>query len=221
MKNKILYYIKSLTVTFFLFVLTACANTNTHIRLYSGSQIKPEAEIVKLLLPSEIEIFDIDGEHPETPYIPDGYYRVDLLPGDHVITVQYKEVWGGSAYGSIIESKLFQFKYSMKAGEKYIFKHNGPTEVETADIQMEPSDIKIWLQEQNSSTLIQANRKGDKDSFLTHIGINFSNRETNAATSSEKSQFEQLKNAWMKADDKQRQAFKDWVSKRSIDGKGL
>lgn len=146
--------------------LSACASTNSTVRLYGGSE-KPDSEIVKIRVPYELEVLSIDGRKLKTPYVPDGEYLLELLPGKHVFKVIYTEYWGDETSGNIEVSDAFYFQVATTAGSHYVFKHNGPADLVYASFNWSISDIKIWLVQQETGQTINAASTSTYGNYLT------------------------------------------------------
>lgn len=143
--------------------LFACAGAAGPIRLYEGTK-KPDDEIARLLVPSELEVVAIDGEELDVPYVPDSQYQVELLPGDHQIAVVYSEYWGDPTVGNLVVSDAFYFRIALAAGSTYMFKHDAPEDLMNADIS--PRDIKIWLEQPQTGQTINAVSRGTYGTLL-------------------------------------------------------
>ena len=76
-----LHRYRYICLTMYVVLLSACAGINSPVRLYDGAK-RPDNEIVTLVIPYELEVVAVDGEKVKTPYVPDGQYRLELLPGD-------------------------------------------------------------------------------------------------------------------------------------------
>lgn len=145
--------------------LSACAGAAGPIRLYEGPK-KPDNEIARFLVPSELEVVAIDGKALEAPYVPDGQYQVELLPGDHQIAVVYSEYWGDDTVGSLVVSDAFYFQFATAAGGTYVFKHNGPEDLVNANFDTLIGDIKIWLEQRKTGQTINAASTSAYGGFL-------------------------------------------------------
>jgi len=135
--------------------LSACAAIKDPVQVYEGAQ-KPDSEIVKLIVPYELKVEQLDGSSLDTPYVPGGQYQLHLLPGDHQIMVFYEEYWGDAASGAMEISDFFNFKLTTTAGSRYVFKHTGPTDLLYADSGEPASKIKIWVKQQGTEQETQA-----------------------------------------------------------------
>ena len=135
--------------------LSACASIKDPVQVYEGAK-RPDSEIVKLLMPYELKVEQLDGKDLDTPYVPGGYYQIHLLPGEHQIMVFYEEYWGDATSGAIEISDIFNFKLTTTAGNRYIFKHTGPTDPVYADSGDSARDINIWVKQQDTGQNTQA-----------------------------------------------------------------
>lgn len=129
--------------------LSACAGIKDPVQVYDGAK-KPDSEIVKLLMPYELKVEQLDGKSLDTPYVSGGYYQIHLLPGDHQIMVSYEEYWGDASSGAIEVSDIFNFKLTTTAGSRYVFKHTGPTDLLYADSGPSAREINIWIKQQDT-----------------------------------------------------------------------
>ncbi|HEB85798.1 MAG TPA: DUF2057 domain-containing protein [Gammaproteobacteria bacterium] len=146
--------------------LSACANTNGPIRLYAGPQ-KSKNEIVTFRVPYELEVVAIDGRKLKMPYVPEGQYQFELLPGNHVLKVIYTAYWGDDTSGNVVVSDAFYFRVATTAGSSYVFKHNGPTDLVYASFDSQISDIRIWLVQQKTGQTINAISTRAYGNYLT------------------------------------------------------
>jgi len=137
-----------------LVLLSSCASVDNPVRMYTGDK-RPDVEIAKLLVPSALEVLSIDGKKLKTPYVPGGLYEVEVLPGTHVLTVVYAELWGDSTTSEHVTSDAFHFKLITRAGSRYEFKHNGPYDLVAADFT-QISEIKIWLEHLDTGQIVNA-----------------------------------------------------------------
>ncbi len=142
-------------VIFAMLLLAACSSISGPVRLYEG--IKSDKDIVKFIIPADLDILKLDGEKPKNlPVISDGLYHLELLPGNHRFTVVYSRMWGSDALGSFVESDAFYFDVPTTAGSTYKFKDNGPANLVDADNWYDIDEIKIWIEEQKTGRKIKA-----------------------------------------------------------------
>jgi len=202
-------------------ILSSCAQTSSYIQRYDGAKRLPN-EVAQLIVANELEILEIDGRSFKTPYTASGIYQVDLLPGKHELTIIYSAFWGTASEGAIETSNDFLFQFSLDAGQTYVFNHDAPENLETANFGSIGSDVKIWVSQQSSGKIIQASDSVEGGGLLSPVINKIVTRDPQPTNSSSQlNPLDQLKQSWMESDDKQRKAFKEWVNKRSLDGKGI
>ncbi len=220
--NHGIFSVKVVSYIVLALTLTACAETSSFIQNYQGSRLA-KSDVVELIIPYELEILEIDGKSFKTPYVPNGVYQIELLPGEHQFAVIYKEFWGSGLDSSLAKSDVFLFKQLMSSGERYLFQHDAPQELESANMDRLGSEVKVWLVQRNTGQKIIATDSAELTGFLSppnskKIKTNDPALESNYSNAGA-SAYQQLQHWWKMADDKQRQAFKDWVNKRSLEGK--
>jgi len=213
---KALHYRYSILIVI-LITISACATENFS-RMYEGPE-RLDTEIATVLLPSALEVAEVDGYSKRTPYITDGYQPMDFLPGKHVIHIFYTEYWGASTGGSVVVSDIFKFDLTLEVGKKYVFKHNGPTDLINADIDKSVSDVQIWLIQTDTNTKIQATGRVVYGGFVNQAMRSIGTYSAPSEKAGPQNSVEQLQHFWKMADEKQRAAFKSWVYSRSLKGK--
>ncbi|MFV2061262.1 MAG: DUF2057 family protein [Gammaproteobacteria bacterium] len=220
LKCKLHYYRNSIFIIL-ISGLVACA-TNDLSQLYEGDT-KPDNEIAKILLPASLEVAEIDNKSIRTPFNPDGFQPIGLLPGKHKIRVYYKEHWGASTGGGVAVSDVFDFDVTLEAGKEYVFKHNGPKDLVDADIESTVNDIKIWLYQPDTKITTQASGRVAYGNFINRAVMSAAayspSSESVKQSETTLNELEQLQTNWKAADDRQRNSFKTWVANRSATAK--
>ncbi len=216
MKFKIYY--RYWLLVFSIVITAGCSLTNGSIKIQAYDGAKQAAtKIATVVVPYELEVFEIDGKTISPPYIPNGTYQIELLPGEHEMMVIYNEFWGDNSNGSMVKSKVFLFKLTVTAADMFLLKHNAPQDLAHADFAMLGSEIKVWLYQRNTGKITQAFDTKEANGFLSPSTAKMSTQApTPQAATAPQNPYDSLKHWWKMADDKQRQAFKDWVSKRSL-----
>lgn len=201
--------------------MAGCSPTSglIQIQAYDGAK-QVSTKTATIVVPYELEVIEIDGKTIKPPYVPNGSYQIELLSGDHELMVVYNEYWGNTDAGSMVKSKVFLFKVSVSAADVFMLKHNAPEDLLHADFAMLGSEIKIWLYQRNTGKITQAFDAKDSGGFLSPSTEKMSTKPPAVPQRADNQQnpYDSLKHWWKMADDKQRQAFKDWVSKRSLNG---
>ncbi len=207
--------------------LSACSSTSGPVRLYEGTP-KQDSNIVKLIVPAALDILEIDNKaFKDSPYIIDGQYQLDLLPGVHNFKVRYSQIWGSDALGMMVSSGVFYFTLDTSAGSVYNFKHNGPEDLLDAEFDNLVGDIEIWLEEhkdgqQKIARKIEAvgvyTYSNLQSSFLGEGGVVSKrtaakgvDRQVPVADQVQQKANEQLEFWWKIADAQQRKAFQAWL----------
>jgi len=156
----------------------ACSSGRGSILLYEAGQ-RGEQNIVTITVPAAIEILEVDGKKfKHSPGIIDGFYQLEVIEGTHSFKVFYSQVWGSNAFGSMVESGVFHFKFNALAGHRYAFEHNGPKDIFYAEIEsdIDVDNINIWLNDDNSKEQIKA-AKIDNPGFFPNI-LGYSSSDT-------------------------------------------
>jgi len=207
------------TFRFYIFILsalflTACSSINGPLHLYDGAE-KADNEIATFIFPAALDALEFDGhEIKSLPSVSGTDYQLKVLPGKHSLKVVYSEVWGGSAMGSLEVSNVFYFTLDVKAGNRYVFKHDAPEDLVHADFDKAISDVLIWIEKENSSEKITAVSRGEYKGFIVRfLGLDESGKaeRVDGKTIQEKAT-EQLAFWWKLTELKQREQFKRWLT---------
>jgi len=209
--------------------LCACANVAEPVLMYVGEK-RPDAEIVRIQLPSALEVLNIDGKELEKNYVGDGFYLIEVLPGRHNIQVAYVELWGDPTSSFPATSNIFQFNILAAAGRYYEFKHNGPYDLIAAESAL-VSELDIWLVQVDTGQTIYADNIKVYGSIVNRVlgtAGSLTKQENQIPTSAEvivsqngsaqsalaaeqiiieQDAFKMLQFWWQQADVKQRNAF--------------
>jgi hypothetical protein len=158
------FYCKFSILIILMSGLLACA-TDDLAKMYDGDK-RPDKEIAKILLPSSLEVAEVNNKSIKTPYNPGGFQTMGLLPGSYKIRIFYKEFWGAANAGAITVSDVFDFDMKLEAGKEYVFKHNGPSDLIDADIEKSVKDIKIWLYQSDTKIEYQSTNRVAYGNFI-------------------------------------------------------
>ena len=210
-----------------LLSLSACS-TSTNLKLYDGNK-KPNSELITVVVPSALDILEVDGkEYNDSPSLTEGSYQLQLLPGEHSFTAVYSETWGSEALGNIVQSDAFYFKTSAQAGSTFELKHNGPTELDSAEFDLSIDELKVWLLDTQTAKRIEPVAVVAYGNLLSRMAYRAVAPETTtvqaqpkeiAASKKQQAELTNVKSKaedelqfwWKIADKKQRDGFQKWI----------
>ena len=150
-----------------LLLLGACSSTASGpIRTFDPEDVKDPASIGRVYLPREIEVMAVDGFEIKTPYIPEGFNELQLLPGKHKIAVFYKELWGDPASGYIIKSEAAVLELEVAKAQEYYLKFVEPANMEEAEAMK--SNFRPWIETSTQQRVAKTKRTVDT-SFMSYV----------------------------------------------------
>ena len=101
-------------------LLSACAR-NPVVQLYEGAQ-KPDAQVLTVRVPSDLEVFTINGREIDgvNTFFSNGYKDLKLTPGRYEIIAFYKRLWDLDPDNhEVMKSDPAKFVVDGKRGEFY------------------------------------------------------------------------------------------------------
>ena len=114
-------------------ILSACARSPV-VQLYDGAA-KPDSQVLTVRVPSEIEVFTINGKEVDgvNTFFATDFKELKLTPGRYEILAYYKELWQLDADNhDIVKTNPANFIVDGKAGEKWQLDYDKPANVEEA-----------------------------------------------------------------------------------------
>lgn len=115
-------------------MLTACAQ-QSHVQLYPGQPL-PEAQVLTLVVPYELEVHTLNGQHMPKANAMFGTQAktLHLQPGQYEISAFYKngfDVNGGMSH-EVVRSQIAVFHINGKAGEVWQLQFDKPANLQEA-----------------------------------------------------------------------------------------
>ena len=120
-------------VTLFALLLSACAQSPI-VQLYEGPA-QSDNKIVTVRVPSQLEVFTINGEEVDgvNTFFASDFKDLKLTPGRYEILAYYKELWQLDADNhEIIKTNPANFIVDGKPGEMWVLGYEQPADVEAA-----------------------------------------------------------------------------------------
>ncbi len=114
-------------------ILSACARSPV-VQLYDGAA-KPDSQVLTVRVPSEIEVFTINGKEVDgaNTFFATDFKELKFAPGRYEILAYYKELWQLDADNhEIVKTNPANFIVDGKAGEKWQLDYDKPANVEEA-----------------------------------------------------------------------------------------
>lgn len=187
--------------------LTACASMDKPVQGYEGPA-RPVAELAVLSVPEEIQVLAVDGREVGGGLLGQRTLKLQVLPGEHVLSVRYVQLFQINAdEHDIVRSRPAALRFVAKAGSRYEFRYDKPKNREIArQFAKEPS---FALVDQGSGEATQsvAVKSYAEASLVDTISKAFEgNKEATPVTN-----LDLLKDVWGRASAEDRAAFKAWV----------
>jgi len=212
-------------------ILSACARSPV-VQLYDGAA-KPDSQVLTVRVPSEIEVFTINGKEVDgvNTFFATDFKELKLTPGRYEILAYYKELWQLDADNhEIVKTNPANFIVDGKAGEKWQLDYNKPENVD--DARALEDSFTGWALNTNTGDKVAAKESGLilKRGFLAPItGEEVSTASSKniapqqsaspapaAAVSSQPapaaSYLDTLKAQWKQATPEERREFLQWVA---------
>ncbi|MEE3319937.1 MAG: DUF2057 domain-containing protein [Pseudomonadota bacterium] len=120
-------------VTLFTLLLCACAQSPV-VQLYDGPA-QSDNKVVTVRVPSELEVFTINGEEVEgvNTFFATDFKDLKLTPGRYEILAYYKELWQLDADNhEIVKTNPANFIVDGKPGEMWVLGYEKPADVDAA-----------------------------------------------------------------------------------------
>jgi hypothetical protein len=114
-------------------LLAACARSPV-VQLYDGAQ-KPDAQVLTVRVPSDLEVFTINGQEIDgvNTFFSSGYKDLKLTPGRYEIVAFYKRLWDLDPDNhEVMKSDPAKFMVDGQGGEFYRLGFERPENAEEA-----------------------------------------------------------------------------------------
>lgn len=224
--------LRFITVVLFALILSACARSPV-VQLYDGAA-KPDSQVLTVRVPSEIEVFTINGKEVDgvNTFFATDFKELKLAPGRYEILAYYKELWQLDADNhEIVKTNPANFIVDGKAGEKWQLDYDKPENVD--DARALEDNFTGWALNTNTGDKVAARESGLilKRGFLAPItgeavssasSKNIPPQQSDApapaapAAASEPapavSYLDTLKAQWKQATPEERREFLQWVA---------
>ena len=203
---------KQITILLGTMLLAGCTTMRVQ-QLYEGSP-RGASEIARILVPSGIEIGQVDGSHIMRTYaLPGGdTQELHVLPGKHVLKGRYAVILDVSEWEHIsFKSDFAQFAFTAQAGQTYEVKYEEPAQnVIEREISV---PIDIWIVDANgnriSEKVAREIRYARAEPSAKHNPS--PQKDEGESGSVDSSTLIQLKAWWMGADEEAKSEFLDWI----------
>lgn len=214
-------------------ILSGCARSPV-VQLYDGAA-KPDSQVLTVRVPSEIEVFTINGKEVDgvNTFFATDFKELKFTPGRYEILAYYKELWQLDADNhEIVKSNPANFIVDGKAGETWQLDYEKPADVDEA--RALEDTFSGWVLNTSSGESVAARESGLilKRGFLAPItGVDVSTASSAsiapqqstasalAPTTSASSQpapttsyLDTLKAQWKLATPEERREFLQWVA---------
>ena len=158
---------RSLFIIAMASLLAACAQ-QPHVQLYSGAPL-PESQVLKLVVPSELEIRSINGQPYSAANTMFGASdkRLHLQPGAYQVNAFYKngfDINGGMSH-EVVRSRTAIFNFDGQAGEEWRLEFKRPQNLEEA--RAFETEFPAWALNTRSGERIDAEAGNRNTSVLS------------------------------------------------------
>lgn len=188
-------------------VVSACASTGS-TRLYEG-EARAEAEVARIELPEQVQVLSVDGRD-----LPGGLLQrqqtVDLLPGEHVLTLRYVELFQfGAGDHEVVRSRPAALRFTAVAGARYrIDVSNRPANLDAARRYARDPAFNLVAEASGEATPSTAIKSYAEASLLDTLGKAFESAPEEPARSTH---LDLLKDIWGRATPSERESFRAWL----------
>ncbi|MCG8392962.1 MAG: DUF2057 domain-containing protein [Pseudomonadales bacterium] len=216
------------TFTLVSLFLSACARSPV-VQLYDGPA-RSDSSIVTVRVPSELEVFTINGEEVEgvNTFFSTEYKDLKVAPGRYEILAYYKELWQLDADNhEIVKTNPANFVVDGKPGEIWVLGFDKPQDVEAARAMED--NFHGWAENPASGQKVAAEKSKLvlKRGFMAPItGEEVTTPTTNsvaplvtgaaaaapAAQAAQATYLDTLKAQWNQATPEERREFLQWIS---------
>ncbi|WP_417214119.1 DUF2057 domain-containing protein [Alcanivorax sp.] len=228
--------LRLLTLTLCTLFLAACARSPV-VQLYDGPA-KADSQVLTVKVPSEIEVFTINGKEVEgvNTFFASDFKELKLAPGRYEILAYYKELWQLDADNhEIVKTNPANFVIDGKGGDQWQLGFNTPQDVEQARA-MEDS-FYGWAENTKTGERVDAKESGLilNRGFLAPItgeevttastnsvapqaaaggatGATAASAKKSTTVAPEASYLDTLKAQWKQATAEERREFLQWIA---------
>ena len=228
--------LRLLTLTLCALFLTACARSPV-VQLYDGPA-KADSQVLTVKVPSEIEVFTINGKEVEgvNTFFASDFKELKLAPGRYEILAYYKELWQLDADNhEIVKTNPANFIIDGNAGGQWLLGFNKPQDVDEAR-SLEDS-FYGWVENTKTGDRVDAEESGLilNRGFLAPItgeevatapsnsvtpqaaagaaaGAKAANAQKGTTVAPEANYLDTLKAQWKQATAEERREFLQWIA---------
>ena len=152
-----------------VFMLTACAQ-QSHVQLYPGKSL-PESQVLTLVVPYELEVHTLNGEHVPKANAMFGTEAktLHLQPGKYEVSAFYKngfDVNGGMSH-EVVRSQIAVYHIDGKAGEVWQLEFDKPANLQEAR-ELE-KNFNSWAVNKTSGERVEAQASQRSASLLSTL----------------------------------------------------
>lgn len=205
----LLKYWKPLAVAALLIGMAGCSTTSAPVKLYDGAT-RPAIELALVSVPEEIEVMSVDGHEPPPSFLK-SRVQLALLPGEHVFSLRYVELFQLNAdEHDVVRSKQAALRFTAAAGAEYRLQIPKQTGVEVArKFAKDPQFALVNVKEGGSvqSTAIKSYAEASLIDTITKAFDGSAKEEAEGPVTN----VDLLKDVWGRASTEERAAFRRWL----------
>lgn len=190
--------------------LTACASLNAPVKGYDGPT-RPVAELAVLSVPDTIQVMSVDGLEPNISLLGQRALTLQVLPGEHVLSVRYVELFEHvltSDDHEIVRSRPVAIRFTAKAGSTYSFKFEHPKNIDAAHAFAKAPQVDLIDASGAETAQSVVVKSYAQASLMDTISKAFQSNEQPKDASTN---LDLLKDVWGRASADERTAFKAWI----------
>ncbi|MDP2229230.1 MAG: DUF2057 family protein [Moraxellaceae bacterium] len=189
--------------------LSACSTPGS-VQMYDGPA-RPAQELVHISFPEQVQVLAVDGREPGNLLL-QRQQGLDLLPGEHVLSVRYVELFRmGSDDHEIVRSRPAALRFTAQAGSRFRIEPSPrPANLDSAKRFGKEPAFSLIEEASGAVTPSTSIKSYAEASLIDTISKAFDGGTAPAATT----HLDLLKDVWGRATPEERAGFRIWLDEQ-------
>lgn len=190
-------------------LLTAGCAAQGPLKVYDGP-VRPAAEVAEVVAPEQVEVMSIDGREPPPGFLR-SQVRFALLPGEHVLSLRYVELFNiGSEGHEVIRSRQAAVRFTAVAGGVYRLDYPRQSGRDAAREFAKAPRFRL-VSEQGGTVESVAIKSQAEASLIDTLQKAF---DSQGGQSRPVTNVDLLRDVWGRASPAERQEFRHWIEQQ-------
>lgn len=190
-------------------VLAGCSSTGGPLQTYAGAA-RPPSDVVLVDVPEEIEVMAIDGHEPPPSFLK-SRVQLALLPGEHVFSLRYVELFQLNAdEHDVVRSKQAALRFTAVAGSHFRLQIPKQASVAAAREFAKAPQFSLSSLDGKAVAESTAVRSYAEASLVDTISQAFESA-TQGETAKPAGNLELLQDVWTRSSVDEKNAFRRWL----------